>query len=54
MKDFHLDFSVLLVHVAAPCTAWMGCGQLRLFTSLLIMKRLHLLNEEIDTMDAVA
>lgn len=39
-----------------PCrfSAWMGFCQMRLFTSLWIMKRMRSLYEEIDTMEAVA
>lgn len=47
-------FSVLHGQVGAACTEWMGFGQMRLFTSPWIMKRMHSLYEEIDTMEAVS
>lgn len=51
MKDYPSRFSALLVHVAASCTAWMTFCQRRLFTSLWIMKRMHSLYKEIDTIN---
>lgn len=47
-------FSAYLVHVAAPHIAWMGSCQMGLFTRLWIMKRMQSLDEEIDTVEAVA
>lgn len=40
-EGYPSKFSALLVHTAAPGTAWMGFGQMRLFTSLWIMKIMH-------------
>ncbi len=52
--DEGFSSSLSLLPVAVLCTDWMDFGQLRLFTGLWMKKRMHSLNEEIDTTVAVA